>query len=260
MKQTFLITALLFFLPFYGVKGAENLMQKAQQHYDNKEYTLAMECYKKILSSEPSISDATLFYNIANTYYRQGELGRAILNYERAVRIAPQNKETRHSLKVANNQVVKSIDYSTPYLQSIRDNIFQVFPVQLFIILSFLLATLCLAGGAFFLLAPQRLHRQIGFYTALVSLCLFITAQTLLYTIYKQYKDPYEAIVLEGKVAVKTSPNEESPLLNTLYEGTKINIVDTSSDQKWIAILLPDDKLGWLKRASIETVYPFTIK
>lgn len=35
---------------------------------------------------------SNLFYNLGNAYYRQGKLGLAILNYERALRLDPPTK------------------------------------------------------------------------------------------------------------------------------------------------------------------------
>lgn len=256
MKHTILLLSLLLSLSLNIMKGEDSKIQKAQKHYEQKEYALAIESYCEMLDDPSQRENATLYYNLGNAYYRHGQLGLAILNYERALRIVPQNKAIRHNLMIANNEITNPIEYPISYLSSIKSLLFQRISTRVIIIIAFLLFALLLIGILFFLLGSRRVERQIGFYTALVSFFLFIVAQVLLYSLHQQYKNPHEAIVLEGKVAVKGSPEIGSTSLTTLYEGSKITIVDSYTDKQWVAIELPDNKLGWLERNSIATIYP----
>ncbi len=45
-----------------------------------------------------------LFYNLGNAYFRTGDLGRAILNYERALALDPSQPEARANLQLARDQ------------------------------------------------------------------------------------------------------------------------------------------------------------
>src|SRR5437588_12382670 len=47
---------------------------------------------------------ANLFYNLGNAYYRTGDYGRAILNYERALRIDRQHPEAEANLRIARDE------------------------------------------------------------------------------------------------------------------------------------------------------------
>src|SRR3982751_6726148 len=47
---------------------------------------------------------APLFYNLGNAYFRAGDFGRAILNYERAWALQPQHPESLANLAVAREE------------------------------------------------------------------------------------------------------------------------------------------------------------
>ena len=53
---------------------------KAQ--YDKEQYTQAIEGYRELLLASKATPSAALYYNLGNAYYRNGELGWAILTSE----------------------------------------------------------------------------------------------------------------------------------------------------------------------------------
>ncbi|MDE6126918.1 MAG: tetratricopeptide repeat protein, partial [Muribaculaceae bacterium] len=62
--------------------GLPDYDQQADSAYAADNFTLAEKLYLKA-ASEQGVS-TNLFYNLGNAYYRQGNLGKAIVNYERA--------------------------------------------------------------------------------------------------------------------------------------------------------------------------------
>ena len=53
---------------------------------------------------EGGISNGKLYYNVANTYFRLGDLGRAILNYRRALRLRPLDSNLHQNLDYARSK------------------------------------------------------------------------------------------------------------------------------------------------------------
>ena len=47
---------------------------------------------------------ANLFYDLGNAYFRHGDFGRAILNYDRALRLDPHHPEADANLRIAHDQ------------------------------------------------------------------------------------------------------------------------------------------------------------
>jgi len=70
---------------------AETRFEEGNAAYSVGEYDKAIEIYSEILAQEGNGSG--LLYNLANSYAQKGEVGRAILNYERALRLSPSDPD-----------------------------------------------------------------------------------------------------------------------------------------------------------------------
>lgn len=65
----------------------------------NKKLEEAALQYEIILSK--GFRHGQIHYNLGNTYYRLGEVGKAILNYRKAERLMPGNAEIKANLRLA---------------------------------------------------------------------------------------------------------------------------------------------------------------
>ena len=88
-----ILTYLIFFLLTLNTSkihaaDAQQLFQNANQAYQAGNFPLAVEQYETILRGGKLFSKE-LYYNVGNGYFRMNQIGRAILNYERAARLAP---------------------------------------------------------------------------------------------------------------------------------------------------------------------------
>ncbi len=87
--RVFLILIFTTFLvaPTY----ANSLFDQANEAFSKDNYAEAITLYEQ-LATEKGHS-ASLYFNIANSYAQLGENGKAVLNYERALRLAPNNAD-----------------------------------------------------------------------------------------------------------------------------------------------------------------------
>jgi Flp pilus assembly protein TadD len=83
-------------------------MLGANQLYENGRYTEAVQAYQQLV--DQSFRGSSLYYNLGNAYYKQGDLGRAIVAYLRAEKLAPRDSEIRVNLDVARGQRVDLLD------------------------------------------------------------------------------------------------------------------------------------------------------
>jgi len=74
------------------------LFEQANQAYSRGDHLRAIELYET-LRADHGVS-AALFYNLGNSYARNNQPGRAILNYLRAKRLAPGNPDIRGNLQL----------------------------------------------------------------------------------------------------------------------------------------------------------------
>lgn len=66
--------------------GEEQLFQQGNEAYSRGDFEQAIARYQELTTSA-GLSPAVL-YNLANSYAQSGKIGRAVLNYERALRLA----------------------------------------------------------------------------------------------------------------------------------------------------------------------------
>ena len=100
-----IITFAAFFLALSANIMAEDnntLFNRANELYKNGQFAQSIEVYNQILASGYESGD--LYYNLGNAEFRNGSLGNAILNYERALRLSPNDDDIRNSLEFARSK------------------------------------------------------------------------------------------------------------------------------------------------------------
>ncbi len=80
------------------LQAAKFIATKNIREADQKLKDAALQ-YEMILAG--GFKNGQIYYNLGNTYYRQGELGKAILNYRRAERLMPRNADLNANLRLA---------------------------------------------------------------------------------------------------------------------------------------------------------------
>ena len=86
----------------------EQLWDRANTAYINGDFHAAAEFYEQILAR--GLSSMKLYYNLANACFKEGQLGKSILFYHRALRLAPGNDDIRHNLSVAEARTKDNIE------------------------------------------------------------------------------------------------------------------------------------------------------
>src|SRR4051812_44117618 len=110
MKKTILILFLFLTGTFLSAqkKDALTVYHQANIAYQKMDYAAATDLYEKLIR-QGSIS-AEVYFNLGNSYFKQGNVPKAILNYERAKKLAPDDEDIDFNLKIAGLKVVDRID------------------------------------------------------------------------------------------------------------------------------------------------------
>ncbi len=67
------------------------ILNRAADAYTTKDYDTAIEHYERLLTE--GVEAFELYYNLGNAYFKNDQIGAAILNYERAARIDPTDED-----------------------------------------------------------------------------------------------------------------------------------------------------------------------
>lgn len=229
----------------------EQLMHLGNEAYSAGNFDEATEAYENILTL--GYSSAELYYNLGNSYYRQEELGLAILNYERALRLKPGDSDIRENLNLANSKTQDQIA-SLPQFIVTRwyQNMVQWFsPHGWRNIVLILLAMLGGSVATFFLSHQYRLRKVTVVTSIIVALLLSLTIGCSCSSA-KDFREHQSAIVIKPLIIVKAAPEAKSVDKLVLHEGTK---VETSEEMNgWIRIHLSDGNNGWVEQSDIERI------
>src|SRR6266508_5112773 len=75
---------------------------KANQEYAQGHFKEAISGYETLVRTGQW--SANVFYDLGNAYFRTGDFGRAILNYERALVLEPHHPEATANLQIARDE------------------------------------------------------------------------------------------------------------------------------------------------------------
>lgn len=226
------------------------LQEQARIAYSNGDYAQAISLYKTI--SQDGESDK-LYYNLGNAYYKDNQIGKAILNYERALRINPSYDDAMFNLQLANARIQDKIDpIEVFFLTQWINNLRSLLSSNAWAWISVVMFSLTLLSALGYAFGPYKWLRKTAFFMILFFLIFSITT----FSFAKQQKNYMEqrseAIVMDSSVTVKSSPDESGTELFVIHEGTKVFIKNTLN--QWVEISLLDGNVGWVKISQIEQI------
>lgn len=231
--------------------GQTEKLQQANNMYSQAEYKMAIKEYQEVLVNEGVAPE--IFYNLANAYYKSNEIGRSILNYERALRLNPMFEDARYNLAIAQTKVVDNIVKAPTFvLFEWIQYLIKVLSSNAWLLLSVTFFILCLIFGFVFVFASLRTLRVISFYTLIcMYVCSMITC-TFSGIRKNQIENHHEAIVMSGVITAKSSPDKSGTDLFQLHEGTKVEVKSTLGN--WIEIEIGNGSVGWVEKIHTETI------
>lgn len=250
-RLLFIFAALLAMGNAAAQQDPRNLWDIANTAYVNGEYGQAVSYYDSILNQ--GYVSHKLYYNLGNAYFKEGNTGKAILNYERALSLRPADANIKHNLKVANGYVKDKIEavpefFLTTWVRSLRTSLSS----NAWAVVSLLFFVVALGAALLYLLSGRMALRKTGFYLSILSLLVFILSLTFSAVERRQMIDSDRAIVMQGATSVKSSPDNGSKELFIIHEGTKVKVVRGIGE--WSEIMIADGNRGWVNRSAIENI------
>ncbi len=230
---------------------AEQAFDQANQLYQQGTFTDAIEKYEAILQS--GLVSAELYYNLGNAYYKTGNIGKAILNYERALRLQPNDDDILHNLQLANLMLTDRIE-PTPrlFIWDWWEGIKRAFSLSGITWISYVIFLFLLGSIATVLLAGTYALRRVGFAAALGGAVLLGIALVIFFGKLDDVQRSDLAVVTANITTIKNSPDPKSTDAFVLHSGVKVLITDRVNE--WLKIRLADGKVGWMERNACEVI------
>jgi len=242
--QLTVLWIILFLLPAPGILHGSELTRAfldGINEYKTGHYAAAVEKFSFV--ADNGIINPKLFYNLGNAYLKNDELGYAILWYERALRLTPNDPDLKFNLDHARS-LVKDINEDKKGL------VFQI----LFFWKHLLSAgsiqwTAIGLSGIFWILLTARLFIREKISGMLCWIVAVLAVGFILTAVYNQYEAKYikQAVIISKAVSVRSGLAEDATELFILHAGTKVDI--KKEYKGFLRIYFSNGKIGWLKNS-----------
>lgn len=244
---------MIFFIGLSNLIAAEydTLFQKANTAYSNGFYLEAIDNYLNIV--DLGYESADLYFNTGNACFKLEDYPSAILYYEKARKISPNDDDINFNLAIANTRIVDKIEpvpeiFFKTWWQSFINlfglNTWAMISVGVFVLFFILLS--------FYLLSRVTRIRKAAFYSGLIILFFALFAFFISFQKYRSYMHDREAIVFTPTITVKSSPNPNSVDLFVIHEGSKVKLMDEVGE--WYEIRIANGSVGWLPVSAIRKI------
>jgi tetratricopeptide (TPR) repeat protein len=246
---------ILLLLPFAADASdmyVDSLWNTANQAYIDGRWADAVADYELI--SGMGLESAALYCNTADAYFKDGNISKAILFYERALKIDPSYEDARYNLELLNNTIQDRIDPVPDFILRVwAKDICYVMDSDAWAVCFLVLLALTLALALLFILGATAAGRRAGFFTGIVTLLLAVASLSFSLWQKNDYMSADDAIVMRPVTSVKSSPSSEASTdLFILHEGTKVRILDNVGN--WYNVELADGRQGWILSKDIEII------
>lgn len=200
---------------------------------------------------DAGVRSAPLHYNLANAYLQAGDLGRAILHYRNAARIAPSDARVRENLAHARSLTIDQIPQAPA--RAILDRLFAWRHITPFATRLWLAAASYLAWWALLLAARAR-HRPSITRTAWVCAAVSVVlGSTCGYDLWRERAHREGVILVDEVVLRKGNGDSFAPAYRErLHPGVEFVLLEERPG--WLSIRLPDGSEGWIKADQAATI------
>ena len=240
-----LLTLLAAFAPAEAQEPARRFIA-AMEAYKAQQYQKAIANLEAI--AQEGVRNGALYYNLGNAYLKSNDLGRAILWYERALSLLPNDPDLRfnhtYALSLARDAAEENAD------SLVRILFFWKFQLGSRTVV---LWAICLNLIFWGLLLVWRLTRRRAFRhaaaAALVPALIFILTAVFNYYEVAQGSD---AVVLAEQVPVRSGLTGASTELFVLHAGARVKVVKHIKDH--LQIRFSKDKIGWVEQHAVGVI------
>lgn len=235
MIKRLLPVLILFMLPLQ----AAALFDTATDLYNKGDYLGAAAIYEARIESADvrGQNNPFLFYNLGNSYFKAGDIDRAILNYYRAFNILPRDRNIRGNLAFAMASTGQSL--APEGMPDIVFNLYHYFSITELKGLLWLAVWLFAAALCVYIFT----RRKRVLIAAAIALIFFGTWYLMRLPAASERK----AVVIMPRAEVRSGPGDSFPVSLSLPRAYIVVITDAKGD-------FAEVSGGWILKKSIEEI------
>lgn len=243
--------------------------QAANAYYEEGDFESAIDAYRALVDA--GVVDGDLFYNLGNAYYKNDDLGNAVLFYARALRVQPRNEDAHDNLalvraQLRDKQFVRSQNRLLRGVIWLHNNLNTR---EMLVLASVSYLLLCLLTIVYIFRRSRAVtvaYRRISMFSpgrliglsvgqdllVAIAIAALLVVTSGISSAKKLAQTRSEAVVLAEEIGVFSGPTGDSILQFKIHEGTLVNV--RVRRDEWVRIELPGGMSGWVLSSAVETV------
>lgn len=243
---TAILCALTVLAGSVAAKGGAEGFERGNTFYESGNYDSAITLYQAVIDS--GVESASLYFNLGNAYFKQGDLGNAVVNYLRAKRLAPADQDIENNLEFARQ-------FSQVQMEGV-----ELSPVDTFLkslVGEYRLSTLAWIASACFVLFMIALILRFGLgYNLLpvrslawVALVLCLVTSSLTTYKYRAEFVTRRGVIVAEESRVLSGPSETADEEFHGSPGLIVEVVGESGD--YLNVLFENKRRGWIRQQAV---------
>ena len=234
-----------------SIKREQNqLFYNANGYYEKQDYQKALDEYLKIPAM--GLKSGNLYYNIGNTYLKLGKLGSAILYYERARRIMPQDGDLRSNLAYAKSMVGTTASQApaqNAVIFAIKAPFNELNMNKLTALL--LILYFCIILLFTVIILKPMVTRKLKVPAVILGIIFSVTSASFAVRLYEE-EIVKRAVVIVKEAEARYEPIDKSTVYYKLQEGDEVSVLKTKTG--WRQVRRLDGKVAWVPVESTDLI------
>ncbi len=239
MSYVFYIPLVLLFSVY------DATFEQGNEAYQQGDYTQAIQSYEQLIYS--GVAEPEVFYNLATAYYREGRVGAAVVNYERALYLQPEFGAARDNL----GRVLRDTERNLP--RPVTSSFMQNMVWNSKLSSRSLLIVTSISWIAFWSLLFLRLWRPLPYLRLVAAVFLFVAVVNGTAAYGRVQPSPL-AVAIEERVPARFGTSDSEQVRFELYEGDRVLIDRIEGD--WIRVVTASGERGWVRFSQLLEVGP----
>ena len=230
----------------------DSLFNAASAAYSEGQWADAAGTYTAI--ENLGLESPALYCNMGNAWFKSGDVAKAMLYYERALKLDPSYDDARYNIAVISDFIQDRIEPVPEFiLKTWTRDLCYILDSDTWAVISLIFLAAVAVSLLLLFLSSSLALRRTGFFSAIAAFLLTVMSVSFAFWQKADYSRKDGAVIMVPVVSVKSSPSSDTSTdLFILHEGTKVIILDEVGD--WRNIELADGRQGWMKSADMEVI------
>lgn len=248
MSAARLILAFVLLTPagFAAAQPAENAFNRGAALFAKGDYAAAIEAY-----GSGALANPALEYNRGLAYLKLGRLGKAVVHFERALRLDPADEDARYNLELIQAMKQDRLPAAPQGgAMAVVEELYHALPLDTMTVTAVVLWLVAWALGAALILARggrRALSLALAGAAAAAALWIALTAARIY-----EYERGGRAVAVAQTVEALAAPSPGAKVSFTFHEGTVTLIRQVEGN--FALVMAPNGLSGWVDRAAIEEI------